>query len=213
MEVFFYSRISTITQNASRQIANFKSHPHFKPENVYVDKVQGNIPFLQRDEAAKLFNLVTSTDYRKKNITIVVDSIDRLGRNLINTLQTIELLTKNKINLQSLKEGFETLIDGKENPIAKVVISVMASIAEMERNRIKERTQEGIKIAKAQGKFKGRKIGSIQSDERLLQRHPVVVEKLKKGLTIRDISSITQKSTATIMRVKKTLIKRSVIAA
>lgn len=212
MEVFFYSRISTVTQNASRQIANFKSHPYFKPENVYIDKIQGNIPFLERPEAAKLFDLITSTNYKNKNITIIVDSIDRLGRNLVNTLQTIELFTKNSINLQSLKEGFETLMDGKENPIAKVVVSVMASIAEMERNRIKERTQEGIKIARAQGKFKGRKVGSTQSDERLLQRHPVVVEKLKKGLTIRDISSITQKSTATVMRVKKTLVKRSVIA-
>ncbi len=212
MKVYYYSRISTVSQNASRQLANFKSHPHFKPENVFVDKVQGNVPFLERPEAARLFDLVTSQECQEKNITIVVDSIDRLGRNLVNTLQTIELLTSNKINLQSLKEGFETLINGKENPIAKVVVSVMASIAEMERNRIKERTQEGIKIARAEGKFKGRKIGSTQSDERLLQRHPVVVEKLKKGLTIRDISSITQKSTATIMRVKKTLIKRLLIA-
>jgi DNA invertase Pin-like site-specific DNA recombinase len=213
MEVFFYSRISTVTQNSSRQIANFKSHPHFKPENVYVDKIQGNVPFLERPEAAKLFDLITSKAFHNKSITIVVDSIDRLGRNLVNTLQTIELFTTNRINLQSLKEGFETLIDGKENPIAKVVVSVMSSIAEMERNRIKERTQEGIKLAKAKGKFKGRKVGSTQSDERLLQRHPVVVEKLKKGLTIRDISSITKKSTATIMRVKKTLIKRSLIAS
>jgi len=60
-------------------------------------------------------------------------------------------------------------------------------------------------------KSRGRKVGSTQSDERLLQRHPVVVEKLKKGLTIRDISSITQKSTATIIRVKKTLIKRCIL--
>ena len=116
---------------------------------MFIDKVQGNIPFLERKEAARLFNLVTSKDYKNKNITIVVDSVDRLGRNLVNTLQTIELFTSNKISLQSLKEGFETLIDGKENPIAKIVVSVMGSIAEMERNRIKERTQEGIKIAKA----------------------------------------------------------------
>ena len=169
---------------------------------MFIDKVQGNIPFLERKEAARLFNLVTSKDYKNKNITIVVDSVDRLGRNLVNTLQTIELFTSNKISLQSLKEGFETLIDGKENPIAKIVVSVMGSI---------ERTQEGIKIAKAQGKFKGRKIGSTQSDKRLLQRHPVIVEKLKKGLTIRDIASITQESTATVIRVKKTMIKSLVI--
>lgn len=213
MIVFFYSRISTVTQNASRQIASFKAHPAFNPDNVYLDKVQGNVPFLERPEAAKLFDLITSEENQNKNVTVVVDSIDRLGRNLINTLQTIELLNKNQINLQSLKEGFETLINGKENPIAKIVVSVMGSIAEMERNRIKERTQEGIKLAKAQGKFKGRKVGSYQSDERLLQRHPVVVEKLKKGLTIRDIASITNKSTATVMRVKKTLQRRSLIPA
>lgn len=63
--------------------------------------------------------------------------------------------------MKIVKEGFETLIN--ENPIAKIVISVMGSIAEMERNRIKERTSEGIKIAKAKGKYKGIKIGSNQT--------------------------------------------------
>lgn len=73
---------------------------------------------------------------------------------LVNTLQTIVLFTKNGINLHSIKEVFETLIDSKENPIAKVVVSGMGSIAEMERNRIKERTQEGIKIARAKANLK-----------------------------------------------------------
>ena len=50
-----------------------------------------------------------------------------------------------------------------------------------------------------------RKVGSIQSNERLLARHPVIVQKLKKGLTIKEIASITGKSTATIMKVKKIL--------
>lgn len=200
---YYYSRISTVGQNTGRQITNFKLHGEFKAENLYVDKVQGNVPFLERPEASKLFDEVTSLE--KEGITIVVDSIDRLGRNLIDILNTIEVFSANGINLKSIKEGFETLINGKKNPIAMVVVSVMGSIAEMERNRIKERTAEGIKIAQAQGKFKGRKVGSVQSNARLLERHPIIVKKLNKGLTVREVAEIVGKSTTTVMKVKKVL--------
>ncbi|WP_424493185.1 recombinase family protein [Salinimicrobium sp. GXAS 041] len=211
MKLFFYSRISSVTQSANRQLNNFKKVPGYDSGAVYIDKVQGNVPFLERPEAQKLFDLVT-TRQGEEEITVVIDSIDRLGRNLIDVLHTIERFTENNINIQSLKEGFQTLIGGKENPIAKVVVSVMGSIAEMERNRIKERTKEGIEIAKAKGKFKGRKPGSQQSEKRLLERHPIIVQKLKKGLSYREISGITGKSTATIAKVKKVLEKREYIS-
>jgi DNA invertase Pin-like site-specific DNA recombinase len=206
MLFYFYSRISTVGQNASRQTENFKTHPHFDSSKLFIDKVSGSIPFLQRPNAAKLFDEITSKDNK---ITIVVDSIDRLGRNLLDILQSIQLFTENKINLKSLKEGFETLLDnGKPNPTAQLVISVMGSIAQMERDRIKERTSEGIKIAKAEGKYKGRKLGSIQSDEQLINRHNVIYKKLLKGLTIREIAGITGSSLATIVKVKKIMSKR-----
>lgn len=212
MEVYFYSRISTATQNAERQTTNFKNLPTYQAQNHFIDKVQGNIPFLERPEAIKLFDLVTSQEAKEKNITIVIDSIDRLGRSLIDILNTIKRFTDNSINVQSLKEGFQTLIGGKENPVANIVISVMGSIAQMERDRIKERTLEGIKIARAKGKFKGRKPGSLQTDNKLLQRHPVIVQKLQKGLTYREIASITSKSTATIAKIKKVMEKRSMLS-
>lgn len=197
---FFYSRISTVGQSANRQIANFKTHIGFEADKVYVDKIQGNIPFLERPEASKLFDQLTTLG---KPVIVVVDSIDRLGRNLLDILNTIDLFTKNGISLKSLKEGFTTLLDnGKENPTAKLVISVMGSIAEMERNRIKERTSEGIKIARAKGKYQGRKLGSVQTTEKMLQRHSDIVKKLEKGLTIREIAQITGKSTATIQKIK-----------
>ena len=100
--------------------------------------------------------------------------------------------------------------EGKENPTAKIVVSLMGSIAEMQRNIIKERTAEGIIIARAEGKFKGRKIGSTQSDSRLLERHPIIAKKLSKGLTVREVSEIVGKSTTTVMKVKKVLDKQLV---
>lgn len=205
---FYYTRISTINQNANRQIENFKKLSGFDAENLYIDKIDGTIPFLNRPAALELYDEIISNH---NDATIVVDSIDRLGRNLLDILKTIELFKKNKINLKSIKEGFETIIDGKENIIANIVIAVMGSIAEMEKNRIKERTAEGIKIAQAKGKFKGRKQGSAQSDTKLLERHALTVKHLKKGTAIRDISQITGSSTTTIIKVKKVLKKQNIL--
>lgn len=200
-EIYFYTRVSTIGQSVARQIQNFQSHDGYDPTRVYVDKVQGNIKFLERPEAAKLFDQLSSQAGTK---TVVVDSIDRLGRSLIDVLHTIQVFTKNRISLESKKEGLTTLLeDGRENPTAKLVIGIMGSIAEMERNRIKERATEGIQIARAHGKYKGRKIGSVQTTQKLLERHQDVVKKLEKGLTVREVAAITGKSTATIMKVKR----------
>jgi DNA invertase Pin-like site-specific DNA recombinase len=135
-----------------------------------------------------------------------------LGRSLLDILNTIQIFSSNKINLHSLKEGFSTLLeDGRENPMAKLVVACMGSIGELERNKIKERCAEGISIAKALGKYTGRKHGSIQSVDKTLQRHADVVIKLKRGLTVRDISAITGKSSATITNVRKILTKRGEI--
>lgn len=209
MKFYFYSRTSTVLQNSARQIETFKSHEGFDPSKLFVERVQGNIPFLQRPEATKMFDELTN---QSEPCTVVVDSIDRLGRNLIDILHTIDLFTKNKINLKSIKEGFATLLDnGDVNPMAQLVISCMGSIAEMNRNQIKTRAMEGIKVAQALGKFQGRKVGAVQSDEKLLNRHQTIVKKIQKGISVRDISEITGASSATICKVKKVMSNRKMI--
>jgi DNA invertase Pin-like site-specific DNA recombinase len=209
MVFYFYSRTSTVLQNSARQIETFKSHEGFDPSRLFVERIQGNIPFMERPDAVKLFDELTNQSER---CTVVVDSIDRLGRNLIDILHTIDLFTKNKINLKSIKEGFTTLLDnGDVNPMAQLVISCMGSIAEMNRNQIKQRALEGIKVAQALGKYQGRKVGATQTDEKLLQRHQSIVKKLQKGISIRDISEITGASSATICKVKKVMVNRKML--
>ncbi len=209
MNYYFYSRTSTVLQNSARQIETFKNHEGYDPSKLFVERIQGNVPFMERPEAVKLFDEITN---KLEPCTVVVDSIDRLGRNLLDILHTIELFTKNKINLKSIKEGFNTLLDnGDVNPMAQLVISCMGSIAEMNRNQIKQRAMEGIKVAQALGKFQGRKIGAVQSDEKLLQRHQTIVKKLQKGMPMRDITQITGSSSATICKVKNVMINRNMI--
>lgn len=199
---FFYSRVSTAGQNSDRQLEAFKQHGGIDPKHVYLDKIQGNIPFFQRPEALRLFEAAGNSPEQH---TVVIQSIDRLGRNLIDILRTIEVFTKNGINLRSIKEGFETMVNGQENPMAKIVISVMGSIAELERNKIKERQEEGIKLAKAKGKYKGRKIGTNQTPDKVISKYPLIAQKLKKGLSVRDIAAVTGNSTTTVIKVKKAL--------
>lgn len=209
MNYYFYSRTSTLLQNSARQIETFKNHEGYDPSRLFVERIQGNVPFMERPEAVKLFDEITN---KSEPCTVVVDSIDRLGRNLLDILHTIELFTKNKINLKSIKEGFNTLLDnGDVNPMAQLVISCMGSIAEMNRNQIKQRAMEGIKVAQALGKFQGRKIGAVQSDEKLLQRHQTIVKKLQKGMPMRDITQITGSSSATICKVKNVMINRNML--
>jgi DNA invertase Pin-like site-specific DNA recombinase len=209
MNYYFYSRTSTVLQNSARQIETFKNNEGYDPSRLYVERIQGNVPFMERPEAVKMFDEITNQTIP---CTVTVDSLDRLGRSLIDILHTIDLFTKNKIKLKSIKEGFNTLLDnGDINPMAQLVISCMGSIAEMNRNQIKQRAMEGIKVAQALGKFKGRKIGAVQSDEKLLQRHQTIVKKLQKGMPMRDITQITGSSSATICKVKNVMINRNMI--
>lgn len=209
MIYYFYSRTSTVLQNSVTQIETFKSQDEFDSSRLFVERIQGNVPFKERPEAIKMYDEITSQSER---CTVVVYSIDRLGRNLIDILHTIEMFTKNKINLKSIKEGFNTLLDnGDVNPMAQLVISCMGSIAEMNRNQIKMRALEGVKVAQALGKFGGRKVGAIQSDEKLLQRHQTIVKKIQRGVSVRDISAICGASSATIIKVKKVMTNRKMI--
>lgn len=209
MIYYFYSRTSTFLQNSARQIETFKNQEGFDSSKLFIERIQGNVPFMERPEAVKMFDTITNQSER---CTVVVDSIDRLGRNLIDILYTIDLFTKNKINLKSIKEGFTTLLDnGDVNPMGQLVISCMGSISELNRNQIKQKSLEGIRVAQALGKYQGRKIGATQTDEKLLLRHQTIVKKIQRGVSVRDISAICGASSATIIKVKKVMTKRKMI--
>lgn len=137
-----YIRVSTTEQNTTRQ-----EEKGFK---AYIDQISGSVIFSERPQGKKLLNEVS-----QGHITEVhVHSIDRLGRNTMDILQTIKTMTANNVNVISRKEGLSTLVDGKESPTAKMVLSIMATLSEFELNTIKERQLEGIARAKERGVYK-----------------------------------------------------------
>lgn len=188
-----YVRISTGNQNVARQLA--KSYPD---EKIYIDIISGTVPFAKRPMGEKVIE-----DIKNKNITyLTVASIDRLGRSLINILSTISVLNEANIVLKVDNLGLESLINGKPNSAFKLIISVMANIAEMEKDTLLERQAQGIAIAKAQGKYTGREKGSVESDDVFLRKHNEVVKNIKKGTSIRDVAKICKVSPSTVQKVK-----------
>ena len=153
-----YIRISTPDQKLERQL--IKQHPD---ERIYIDVISGSVPFDKRPGGQELLE--------DKELTYVtVHAIDRLGRNLLDILTTLQYFEDNGVKLKVDNLGIESLVDGKPNPAFKLIISVLANIAEMERNTMLERQKEGIELARAKGKYKGRVRGSKESKEEVLAK-------------------------------------------
>lgn len=193
-----YIRVSTGNQKTARQEAR-----QSKNEILFTDIVSGSIPFEDREKGKDLMKAIQSgeIDY------VSVSSIDRLGRNLYNILTTLEFFKENGIILKVDNLGIESLVNGKENSAFKLIISVMANIAEMERESILERQREGIALAKLKGIYKGRVLGSKESEEDFLAKYKEVVKSIKKGNSVRDTAKICKVSTGTVQKVKRLMKK------
>jgi len=197
-----YNRVSTANQNLERQI--MKQNPD---EVLYNDVVSGSIAFSVRLRGKEL---IRDIETGKINY-VVVSSIDRLGRNLHDIVNTLEFFNDNGVVLRVDNLGLESLILGKQNPTFNLIISVMANVAVMEREALLERQREGIAIAKAKGVYNGRVKGSIESDADILAKYKDVTKFLKMGKSLRDIKSRCDVSLGTVQKVKQILNKDTVL--
>ena len=113
-------------------------------DEVYIDRLSGKNT--DRPELKKMM------DYVRKGDTVIVESISRFARNTRDLLVLIEKLTKKGVEFVSRKEAIDTT-----TPTEKFMLTVFGAVAELEREYILQRQREGIAIAKAQGKYAGRK--------------------------------------------------------
>lgn len=191
-----YIRVSTGKQNTARQEQKISTE-----EIVYIDIISGAKNFNERPEGRRLIKDIIEG----KITSVVVSSIDRLGRNLVDILKTIDFLNLNRVNLKVDNLGIDSILNGKENTAFKLIISVMGSVAEMEREAILERQKEGIMIAKLNGAYKGRLKGTKETNQEFLDKYKDVIKNLKKGNSIRDTAKICGISTGTVQKVNKQL--------
>ena len=192
-----YCRVSTIEQKTDRQRVDAKSY-----DLVVEDKCSGSIPFFEREGGKEIKKMID----KGINISLAVLSIDRLGRDLRDIINTIHFFTENKIAIHFISQGLLTLDDaGKENAISKMMISILGIVGEMEKVQIKERQFEGIKIAKLKGTYKGRVIGSKEDTLQFLgkNKNQKALQYLKQGFKGVEVAKLTGVHINTITKIKK----------
>lgn len=136
-----YVRCSTVEQNEARQMKMMEEN---NIEKVFVDKASGKDT--NRDNYKAMMAFVRTGD------SLTVESISRIARNTQNLLAIVAELTEKGVEFISLKENIDTT-----TPQGRFMLTVFAALSELERESILERQREGIEIAKAEGKYKGRK--------------------------------------------------------
>ena len=195
----FYIRVSTAEQNPDRQHRDLPNDAI-----VLVDTCSGSIPLFERPEGRVLYDMIL----REEVYSITIHQLDRLGRDTLDVLRTIRFLIDKGINLISAQEGIATMVNGKENPIAKMLIGVLATFAEMEQDRRKERQAEGIAKAKAKGVYIGATAKQKRKPETTKEflakpKTKKVLRVLKEGNSLRRTAKICDVSLVFVQKVDR----------
>ena len=139
---------------------------------------------------------------------VVCLSIDRLGRNTLEALKVINYLNEHQISLHIKNYNLNTLNpDGKVNPVASLICTILLEIASMERLTIKERMESGrnqyIARCRKYGIKMGRPATYRKSDETYKDQYQKEISLLRKGISLRNVQKITGTSIGTLQRLKR----------
>lgn len=152
-----YVRVSTVEQNEGRQIEDLKRQDIDK---WFTEKVSGK-------DTTHRVQLQAMIDYVRAGDTVFIESFSRLARNTEDLLHIVSTLKDKGVTLMSQKENLDT-----STAAGHLLLSVIGSIYQFERDCMLERQREGIALAKAQGKYKGRnKIDKPGNWDELLQKY------------------------------------------
>lgn len=197
-----YARVSTKGQDYDRQLVELREYARKMEYEVvaeFTEKISGA---KKVEERQALIELLAYTETHKVDKVLIYEC-SRLSRRAVDFLSVIENLTAKRISVYILQNGLETLLpNGQPNPIAQLVMGILAQFNSMERSLIRSRMESGYNHFRQQGGQVGRKVGYRKTDEQMRADYPKEIQLLKKGLSLRNIQSITQTSVNTLRKLK-----------
>lgn len=205
--VVILARVSTQGQDYERQVkelAAFCDGRNWQVERVFANKVSGAKKNKDREEITAMVEYIQTNAINR----VVCLSIDRLGRNTLEALKVINYLNENGVSLYIKNYGLETLnADGKVNPVASLICTILLEIASMERLTIAERMASGrdqyIARCRAAGIKMGRPSTYRKSEESYKEQYCREISLLRKGISLRNVRAITGTSLGTLQKLKK----------
>ena len=189
--LFAYCRVSTLDQTAANQVHEIsRAGFAIAPQRIIEETVSGSVAALERKGFVKLLDKLEAGD------VLVVTKLDRLGRNAMDVRATVERLETSGVRVHCLALGGVDLT----SPAGKMTMQVINAVAEFERDLLIERTNAGIKRAKAEGKSFGRPSALSETQQNEVKQH------IKAGVAIAQIAKEYKTSRQTIMRLRTGMV-------
>ncbi len=201
VKAVIYARVSTQGQDYERQLAeltHYADRMGYKVVKTFSEKISGAKKIAEREALSELLNYIENNQVDK----VMIYECSRLSRRATDFLSIIETFNEKKISLYIHQNGLETLQpDGSVNPIATLVLGILAQFNSMERNLIRSRMESGYNNFRNNGGKVGRKEGFSKSVESYKVEYAEELRLLRKGYSLRNIRKITGSSITTIRKV------------
>jgi DNA invertase Pin-like site-specific DNA recombinase len=206
-QVAILARVSTLGQDYERQVVELTDYckrMNWEVVKVFANKVSGATRNADREEISGLVEYVK--EHRLNRVVCL--EISRLGRNTLEALKVINYLNENGVSLHIKNYNLNTLNpDGRVNPVASLICTILLEIASMERLTIKERMASGrdqyIAKCRREGVKMGRPATYRKSDEIYREQYQKEISLLRKGISLRNITAITGTSVNTLRKLKE----------
>lgn len=203
-----YARVSSVNdrQNTQRQVEDLT---RFANKNEYdlVGTYQEHVSGAAKNENRMV--LMECLDYcvSHKVDFLLLSELSRLGRSTLQVLKSLEILHEAGVSVYIQNLGIYTLqSDGLVNPIASIMVTVLAEMANIERSNIAYRLNSGRANYIANGGKLGRKADSIKSMDKKKEEYKEVISLLKRGYSVRNVAKLSGVSASTVQRVRKDFI-------
>ena len=203
-----FSRVSSQNerQNTDRQIIDLKKYgksQSIEIVNVFQEKISGAKKIEEREVLLECLTycIDNSVDF------LFLSELSRLGRSTLQILRSLEILHEAKVSVYIQNLGLYTLQpDGNVNPIASILVTVLAEMASIERTNIQYRLNSGRANYIASGGKLGRKTGSVKSSEKKKEQYRELIALLKRGYSVRNIAKLQGIGVSTVQRIKSEFI-------
>ena len=185
------------------ELTDYCQRMNWEVVKVFANKVSGATRNVDREEISALVEYVK--EHRLNRVVCL--EISRLGRNTLEALKVINYLNENGVSLHIKNYNLNTLNeDGKVNPVASLICTILLEISSMERLTIKERMSSGrdqyIAKCRREGVKMGRPSSYRKSDDTYKDQYQREISLLKKGISLRNVTAITGTSVNTLRRLK-----------
>ena len=209
-KVVILARVSTDKQEYERQLVELRDYCNkmgWEVVREFSNKVSGAVSIEDREEIMSLVEYVRANEVKR----VVCLEISRLGRNTLEALKVIQILNDNKVSLYVKNYNLETLTaDGKVNPVASLICTILLEVASMERLTIKERMASGRDQYIAKCRRDGIKMGRPSEYRKSIDEYKAQYQKeislLRKGISLRNIYSLTGTSVNTLRRLRSMFV-------